>query len=262
MKEGYFKPELGNRLGAVAGMVNKTDCLADIGCDHGLISIYLVQEGIAERMLACDINKGPLRGASENVRNSGLEDRIELRLGDGISPVSKGETSGGILAGMGGPLGLRILYEGREIVRDWLQAVLSLQSKLPLVRFVLQTWGFETEEEKMVTEDGKFYSVMRLAPPKDGIFYEEEIENIEEYLKTQEGELKHLPADELCEYTYGSFLFKTRSAALVAFLEKEEERLLGIMERLERENAAERQKEIVDEIDLLMLAKWKLKGEA
>ena len=253
--------ELGIRLSAVAGMAEKGKCIADIGCDHGFVSIALVQNHIAERMIACDINKGPLEHARHNVALCNLEEKIDLRLGDGIKPIKPGETDGGIIAGMGGPLGLRILYEGREIVKEWKQVILQLQSKLQLMRFVLDRWGFETVSETMVTEEGKFYPILRLVPPEKGDFYETDIPDFDSFLENAEKEMQHESTGARCGYAYGELLLEERNPILLAFLGKEEDRLLGIMEKLEKQDEQkERLAEVVAEIDMLMLAKWKIQG--
>ena len=36
-------------------------CIADIGCDHGFVSIYLIQNKIASHVIAMDVNSGPLQ---------------------------------------------------------------------------------------------------------------------------------------------------------------------------------------------------------
>ena len=269
--------ELGIRLSAVAGMVQKGNCIADIGCDHAFVSIALVQNGIADRMIACDINKGPLEHAKDHIRMCELQDQIETRLCDGLSGIQSGECDGGIIAGMGGPLGLEILYKGREVIHDWTQVVLQLQSKLPLVRYVLKEWGFETVAEDMVFEDGKFYPIMRLAVPKKN-FYELEIADLNAYFDEMEEKLKGEPSDDVCEYTYGKLLLANHSPILLAFLGKEETRLIEIAEKLEEaaagnqepgtgdsasgadDSSLKRIGEINAQMDTLMMAKWKLEG--
>lgn len=255
--------ELGIRLSSVAGMADKGDCIADIGCDHGFVSIALVEAGVAGKMIACDINKGPLEHAKKNIESAGLSDRIDVRLGDGLSPVEKGECDGVIIAGMGGPLGLRILFDGRDKIKDYKQIILQLQSKLPLVRFVLDRWGFETITEMMVSEDGKFYPIMKMLPPKNADFYESaDIEDFDGFLDLAEKQLRKEPSDYICSCTYGKTLLESKSPALQIFLGREEERLLSILEKLERsgEDNSGRIKEVADEIDTLMLAKWKCSG--
>uniref|UniRef100_UPI00402758DF tRNA (adenine(22)-N(1))-methyltransferase TrmK n=1 Tax=Eubacterium sp. TaxID=142586 RepID=UPI00402758DF len=53
--------ELSSRLEAVASLVRKGSSLADIGCDHGYLPVYLVMNGIIENAVASDINDGPLK---------------------------------------------------------------------------------------------------------------------------------------------------------------------------------------------------------
>ena len=255
--------ELGIRLSAVGELVKPGNVIADIGCDHGYLSIALVQNHKAKRMIACDINKGPLAAAEKNIRTCNLSEQIELRLSDGFEKAQAGECDGAILAGMGGPLGLRILYDGKSVMKGWKQIILQLQSKIPLVRFVLKEWGFVTEEENMVMEDGKFYPMMRLSLPKNNDFFECDIPDFEAYLKDAEERLQKQSSDEVCECTYGKSLLENHSPVLYAFLEKEEQRLLSIVENFDPDENTEPERALARvnaEMDILMLAKWKLQG--
>ena len=49
--------KLSLRMETVKNTVIPCNTACDIGCDHGFVSIALVQEGIAKRVIACDINK-------------------------------------------------------------------------------------------------------------------------------------------------------------------------------------------------------------
>ena len=75
------------RLCAIAGMVTKGNRLADVGCDHGYLSIYLVEERIVPSAIAMDVRPGPLSRARENISRYGLEDYIETRLSDGLTKL-------------------------------------------------------------------------------------------------------------------------------------------------------------------------------
>ena len=90
-------------------------CAADVGTDHGFVPICLVERGIVGRALALDVRTGPLLRAQEHVRERGLQERIELRLGDGLSPIEPTEAQLVILTGMGGELMLRILRENAQV---------------------------------------------------------------------------------------------------------------------------------------------------
>ena len=50
--------------------------VADIGCDHAMVPIYLVREGLADYVIAMDVNEGPLDIARGNIKKAHLEDKI------------------------------------------------------------------------------------------------------------------------------------------------------------------------------------------
>ena len=71
---------LSKRLQALACMVTPGRRVVDVGCDHGFVSIYLVQRGISPRVLAMDVRMGPLSRAKEHIAEAGLGGYIETRL--------------------------------------------------------------------------------------------------------------------------------------------------------------------------------------
>ena len=154
---------------AVAELVPCGHTAADVGCDHGFVSIYLAQHDICPRVFAGDVRKGPLDRAKEHIRESGLSDRITAVLSDGLKniPVAGKEehgeicgADGFIAAGMGGKLIVQILTDvpGKTEVLKW--CVLSPQSEIWLVRQKLTELGFLILRENMVLEDGKYYPMM------------------------------------------------------------------------------------------------------
>ena len=50
MAEYNGKIELSKRMKAIAEMVPKSGVVADVGCDHGFVSIYLVQNAVADKV--------------------------------------------------------------------------------------------------------------------------------------------------------------------------------------------------------------------
>ena len=102
---------LSNRMQALTDMVTPGTVITDVGCDHGFVSVYLVQKGLSPRVIAMDVRSGPLERAREHIREYGLQDRIETRLSDGLHGLKTGEANGMICAGMGGPLMEKITGE-------------------------------------------------------------------------------------------------------------------------------------------------------
>ena len=133
--------ELSKRLYAVAGLVTEGASVADIGTDHGYVPIYLVKNNIASKVIAMDINRGPLERARMHIIGHGLKDQIETRLSDGLRMVNPGEVDGMIAAGMGGALVIKILEDSKEVVDSLAFAILQPQSEISKVRKYLHDNG-------------------------------------------------------------------------------------------------------------------------
>ena len=84
--------ELSKRLQAVADLVTEGASVADIGTDHGYIPIYLIEHHIAEKVIALDINRGPLERARMHIVGHGLKEKIETRLSDGLEKSPSGRS--------------------------------------------------------------------------------------------------------------------------------------------------------------------------
>ena len=135
--------------------------VADIGCDHAYLPIYLAKENISPYIIACDVNAGPIVRAQENVEDADLSERIDVRQGDGLSVVAAGEVKSVILAGMGGRLMMRILEEGADVLADVTEIIMEPQSEVAGLRHYLQDRGYRIISENMVSEDNKFYPIIK-----------------------------------------------------------------------------------------------------
>ena len=153
--------QISNRLEAVAAMVTPGSTVADVGTDHGYIPIYLVKNETIPHGIAMDVNRGPLSKAVENIRAYGLSERIETRLSDGLTALMPGEAETIIIAGMGGPLTVRILTEGQDKLSKSRELILQPQSDIRQVRAYLEKQGWQIEQEEMIREEGKYYPMMR-----------------------------------------------------------------------------------------------------
>ena len=162
-KKGPEAVSLSKRLRMLADMVTPGNRVADVGCDHGFLSIYLVQAGICPAALAMDVRTGPLEAAKGHVAACGLGSYIEVRLSDGLSACGAGEADAVVCAGMGGRLMERILTEGMDRARQMRELILQPQSEIPQFRAFLREAGFAVVQEDAVFEEGKYYFAMKAA---------------------------------------------------------------------------------------------------
>ena len=100
--------ELSARMAMNASLVPDGAKVADVGCDHGYVSLYLASKKACKKVIAMDINEGPLSHARKNIEKAGFSDCIDCRLSDGMQALNQGEVDTVLIAGMGGMLVCRI----------------------------------------------------------------------------------------------------------------------------------------------------------
>ncbi len=149
------------RLLECAGFVSPGDRVADIGCDHGYLSIYLLQKGIASSVIASDINKGPLESARRNARKYGVVENISFYLSAGVEKLPR-DFDTLVCAGMGADTMISILDAAPWLKSKQYRLILQCQSKTPMLRQYLSANGWRITEES-VLRDGRFlYTVMEV----------------------------------------------------------------------------------------------------
>lgn len=211
---------LSERMKAVAALVTPGSRVADIGCDHGYVPIYLVQERISPSVIAMDVNTGPLERARSHIAAYGLSEYIDTRLSDGAAKLLAGEAETVICAGMGGKLILRILEQDLETVRSLRECILQPQSEWEMLRKWLCGNEFLVAEENMIYEDGKYYPVMKVIPCRWGGNLQE---NVVQY--------------DVVKNRFGPRLLEERNPVLLSYLKKEYAKLGGLLRSLkETEN--------------------------
>ena len=151
--------KLSIRLETIASLVSFGARVCDIGTDHGYLSIHLKNSNIAKSVIATDLNEKPLLTAKKNIDLSGAKG-IDLRLGNGLAPVKKGEADTVIIAGMGGEVISGILAECEWIKNDKITLILQPTTSADALRRYLSQNDFEIKGEKAVSEKRKLYSVM------------------------------------------------------------------------------------------------------
>ena len=152
--------QLDDRLQAVAAMVPPGSRLADVGTDHGLLPIALVQAGVVPHAIASDVVEGPLSAARAGVLRAGLTEQIETRLSDGLDAVAPEEVDWVVMAGMGGRLILQLIERASWLQNPAKTLVLQPMTDAPLVREQLYGKGFELADERAAMDRTHVYTVM------------------------------------------------------------------------------------------------------
>lgn len=202
----------------VANMVSPKGVVCDVGCDHGFVSIYLMQRQIATKVLAMDVVEGPLQRAIEHIEEYQMQDVIETRLSDGLEKVTqKDNVSSVVIAGMGGILIAKIMQDALErglIIREF---ILQPQSGWDKLRSFLRQESYRIEQEDMILEDGKFYPVIR-------VVYEGFSENKQEFTKDEE--------TDRVEDLYGPLLLEQKHPILQEYLVRQRNKFQEIKQEI------------------------------
>ena len=157
-----MKLPISNRLLACAGFIQPGQRVADIGCDHGYLSIYLLTNGIASHIIASDIKEQPLMSAVRNAEKYGVREQMEFYLSDGVQSIPR-DFDALVCAGMGADTMISILESAPWLQNEKYRLVLQCQSKTPLLRQWLSDTGYQILKETLA-KDGKFvYSIMEVA---------------------------------------------------------------------------------------------------
>jgi tRNA (adenine22-N1)-methyltransferase len=145
------------RLRCIYEAVGFCDCIADIGSDHALLPIALLQSGKAKRAIACDINPGPLERSRKNAIKYNIKN-IELKLSNGFEALEEGSFDKAAICGMGGTLISEIITCAGSKAHCGL--ILQPMTAYEDLRSFLWKSGFEIDDERFTVDSGKPYVVI------------------------------------------------------------------------------------------------------
>ncbi|SHF68601.1 tRNA (adenine(22)-N(1))-methyltransferase [Ornithinibacillus halophilus] len=151
---------LSERLQTVASFLPQGANFADIGSDHAYLPCYVCLKDVKASAIAGEVNEGPFNSANETVKQFGLEDKVEVRLGDGLQVIKKDEVDQVVIAGMGGALIRSILEDGKEK----LECVETIIAQPNVDESSVRKWfmanHYEIVEETILEENGHIYEII------------------------------------------------------------------------------------------------------
>ena len=155
-------PALDPRLSLLYHMTPSCRLAADIGTDHGYLICALVENGVALRGIAADLNPLPLDKARREALRRGLAGRIDFHRADGLTGIPREGLEVILIAGMGGETILHIM-ESWPYSRDpdlvWL---LQPMTKAERLRKWLWDSGFSVCRERCCAAAGRVYSALEV----------------------------------------------------------------------------------------------------
>lgn len=219
--------ELSYRLNKIAQKVIQNGIIADIGTDHAYIPIFLYKNNKIKSGIACDISKGSLQKAKDNICKYNLQDNIQTRLGNGLEKISlQDNVDTIIIAGMGGMLMIDILEKGKVITENAKELILQPQKDIDKVRQYLHNNNFKIIDDEMLKDDGKYYTIIKAIKGKENTLYKKE------------------------EYIFGKFEIDNKCEILKEYIEDQLYKMEIVLKNIKETNVQSRILEIEDNIKM------------
>ena len=147
----------GKRIDTLCSLLKKADVFADVGCDHGYCSEYMLKNGLCEKAILSDVSKGSLQKAETLLSEYLQNGRAISVLGDGFYGVDE-SVDEVLIAGMGGSEIVSILSDKKHGFMPKRFVFQPMHDSEKLRRYILKNGGYI--ERDFTFEDGKFYDVI------------------------------------------------------------------------------------------------------
>ena len=151
---------LSKRLQIIANLIPKDSNVADIGCDHGYLLIYLKDNHFNGKLLGIDNKKGPLESFRNNLIQKKYENKITIKLSDGLKDVDNNFNTI-VIAGMGFDNIKKIVLDSKEKLDNIETFIIDSHTKEPEVRKFFVKLAYKIEEELIIEENGIFYEIIK-----------------------------------------------------------------------------------------------------
>lgn len=155
--------KLSKRLSTIANMVDKRSIVADIGCDHALLDIYLTSNNITKKSYACDITEGAIKQAIRNIKLYNAK-HVLTRLADGLNAIKKEDkVDTVIISGLGNHTIIDILTNNNGILDNVSTLIIQSNTKVSEIRKNVTQMGYYIKDEKLVLERNIIYTIIKFS---------------------------------------------------------------------------------------------------
>ena len=145
------------RIRTICSLLSPCKLFADVGCDHGYCTEYMLKKGLCERAIFSDVSKGSLAKAEKLLCSYVQEGKATPVLGDGFFGVPK-DADEVLIAGMGGSEIVGIISDKKYGFLPETFVFQPMHDSEKLRRYLIENGGIIQRD--FTFEDGKFYDVI------------------------------------------------------------------------------------------------------
>lgn len=149
--------DISPRLLSIASLINISEDVVDIGCDHGLLDIYLTLYKKC-KCTCYDVNLTILNRAIDNIKKYNLSDSINTFVGNGFDNLNIDSQSVIVLSGMGTSTILKILLNNKSN-----SIICQTNTDLYDLRFNVCSMGYYISDERLVFDNNRYYVTIRFS---------------------------------------------------------------------------------------------------
>lgn len=157
---------LSKRLKKIADYIPENSRIVDIGCDHALLDIYLVQTKKTNQIIASDINPNALKNAKKNIKKYNLEDKIKTIESKGLENIDTSNLNTIVISGMGSHTIVGILYSNLKKLKNIENLILQSNNDLDFLRTKITKIGYYIEDESLIKDSNIIYTILLLKKGK------------------------------------------------------------------------------------------------
>ena len=210
---------ISDRLAAIAYMIDKNKVVFDVGSDHGLLPIFLVESGICPKAYAGDNKLGPLETAKKNIENAKLIDKVIPVYADGL-PQNINDIDIVTIAGLG-YYTIEHILDNADISK-YQYLIVQTNSDVELLRKYISDHLYTIEDERIIF-DGFYYQIIKFSADM------------------------HDPYSDL-QIKYGPILLKKRDHIFLNYLKDKKDKLIDINNKANKDIY----KDTIEEIEMIL----------
>ena len=147
----------GKRIDTLCALLQSSETFADVGCDHGYCSEYVLKNGLCDKVIFSDVSCGSLAKAEGLLKDYVEDGKAVGVLGDGFFGVPK-DTRQVLIAGMGGSEIISILSDKKYGFLPERFVFQPMHDQEKLRRYIVENGGYI--ERDFTFQDVKFYDVI------------------------------------------------------------------------------------------------------
>lgn len=156
-----------NRIKQISNLINKCECVYDVGSDHALLAINILKDKKVKKVVNIEKKWQPHNIGKENLAKNHLTTKTINVLNDGLKDIVKRvflQPDYIVIAGMGGNNIVEILNTRDKKIKDSTKYIFEANSNVHLLRKYLIKEKWEICFEDVCYDRSKFYQIICAKP--------------------------------------------------------------------------------------------------